>query len=101
MIEDYLAQTIWRKPRTGTDGYGQPTFGEAEQLAGRWIEKRRLVRNLQGEQVTSEVTVTVAPAQEMAVGDQLSCDGTTYLIAITVSASRDLGGEASVKRIYL
>lgn len=42
MISDYLAQDIWRKARTGVDGYGQPTLGASGQTKGRWLEKRRL-----------------------------------------------------------
>ena len=101
MVGDYLAQDIWRKPRTGVDGYGQPIFGAAVQIQGRWLEKRRLVRNAEGEQVISEVTVTLAPEEPLAVGDQLSADGTTYLDVIAVSVSRGLGGEAALKRAYL
>jgi len=101
MIGDYLAQTIWRKPKTGVDGYGQPTFGSPAETKGRWLEKRRLVRNAEGEQVIAEVTVTLAPDEEVAVGDQLSSDGSTYLTVIAVSISRGLGGEAALKRAYL
>ena len=101
MISDYLAQDIWRKARTGVDGYGQPTFGASVRTKGRWLEKRRLVRNAQGEQVISEVTVTLGPEEPLAVGDQLSADGTTYLTVIAVSVSRGLGGEAALKRAYL
>lgn len=101
MINDYLAQDIWHKPRMGVDGYGQPTFGAAVQTRGRWLEKRRLVRNGEGEQVISEVTVTVGPDEPLAVGDQLSTDGVTYLDVIAVSVSRSLGGEAALKRAYL
>lgn len=101
MISDYLAQDIWRKARTGVDGYGQPTLGASVQTKGRWLEKRRLVRNAQGEQVISEVTVTLRPEEPLAVGDQLSADGTTYLTVIAVSISRGLGGEAALRRAYL
>lgn len=101
MIGDYLAQTIWRKPRTGVDGYGQPTFGSPVQTKGRWLEKRRLVRNPEGEQVVSEVSATVGPGDEIAVGDQLSADGSTYLTVIAVSVPRGLGGGAVAKRAYL
>ena len=101
VIGAYLNQTLWRKPRTGVDGYGQPTFGRPVQTQGRWLEKRRLVRNANGEQVISEVSVTLAPEEAVAVGDQLSLDGSTYLTAIAVSASRGLGGEAIGKRAYL
>ena len=101
MIGDYLAQTIWRKPKTGVDENGQPTFGAAAQSKGRWLEKRRLVRNAEGEQVISEVTVTLAADAAVAVGDQLSADGAEYLTVIAVSTSRGLGGEAALKRAYL
>jgi len=101
MIGDYLVQEVWRKARTGVDGYGQPAFGAAVQTKGRWLEKRRLVRNPQGDQVISEVTVTLRPEAPLAVGDQLSGDGTTYLTVIAVSVSRGLGGEAVLRRAYL
>jgi len=101
MIGDYLAQDIWRKARTGVDGYGQPTFGAAVQTKGRWLEKRRLVRNAEGEQVISEVTVSLGLAEAVSVGDQLSADGATYLDVIALSVSRGLGGEAALKRAYL
>jgi len=101
MIGDYLAQDIWRKPRTGVDGYGQPAFGAAVETKGRWLEKRRLVRNAEGEQVISEVTVSLKPDEPAVVGDQLSADGVTYLDVIAVSVSRNLGGQAALKRAYL
>lgn len=101
MIGDYLAQDIWHRTRTGVDGYGQPTFGAPVQTKGRWLEKRRLVRNATGEQVISEVTVTLDSEAALAVGDRLSSDGSTYLTVIAISVSRGLGGEAALKRAYL
>ena len=101
LIGSYLAQSIWRKSRSGVDGYGQPTFGAAVQTKGRWLEKRRLVRNANGEQVISEVSVTLAADEAVAVGDQLSLDGSTYLTVIAVSADRDLAGGLVLKRAYL
>jgi hypothetical protein len=101
MIGDYLAQTIWRKPKTGVDGYGQPVFGSPAETKGRWLEKRRLVRNAQGEQVISEVSVTLSPDEAIAVGDQLSMDNSMYLTVISVSADRDLAGGLVLKRAYL
>ena len=101
MIGSYLAQSIWRKSRSGVDGYGQPTFGTPAQTKGRWLEKRRLVRNAQGEQVISEVSVTLMPDEAVAVGDQLSADGASYLTVIAVSADRDLAGGLVLRRAYL
>jgi len=101
MIGSYLAQAIWRKARIGVDGYGQPTFGTPTQTKGRWLEKRRLVRNAQGEQVISEVSVTLSPDEAIAVGDQLSMDNSMYLTVIALSADRDLAGGLVLKRAYL
>jgi len=101
VISAYLHQSIWRRPRIGVDGYGQPSFGSPVETKGRWLEKRRLVRNAQGEQVISEVSVTLAPDEAVAVGDQLSLDGSTYLTVIAVSVSRGLGGESMGRRAYL
>ncbi|MFB3882880.1 MAG: hypothetical protein ACE149_16570 [Armatimonadota bacterium] len=101
MISDYLAQDIWRRARVGVDGYGQPAFSVPVQTKGRWLERRRLVRNAQGEQVISEVSVTLAPDEAVAVGDQLSLDGVAYLTVIALSADRDLAGGVILKRAYL
>ena len=101
MIGSYLAQSIWRKSRSGVDGYGQPTFRPVVVTKGRWLEKCRLVRNAQGEQVISQVSVTLSPDEPIAVGDQLSVDGSMYLTVIAVSVSRGLGGEAIGRRVYL
>lgn len=101
MIESYLAQDIWRQPKTGVDENGQLTFGAPVQSRGRWLEKNRLVRNAQGEQVTSDVSVTLGPDEPVAVGDRLSLDEVTYVDVIAVSVSRGLVGEAIQKRAYL
>jgi hypothetical protein len=101
MIEDKLAQDIWRKPKTGVDENGQPTFGAATQMKGRWLQKNRLIRNAQGEQVTSDVTVTLGPGETIAVGDRLSLDQTVYVDVIALSVPRGLGGAAILKLAYL
>ena len=101
VISAYLNQSIWRRPRIGVDGYGQPSFGSPVETKGRWLEKRRLVRNAEGEQVLSEVSVTLSPDEAVAVGDQLSLDGVAYLTVIAVSADRDLAGGVVLKRAYL
>lgn len=101
MIDIYLGQTIWCRSRTGVDAYGQPVFAAAIQITGRWLEKHLLVRNAQGEQVLSEVSVTLTPEESVVVGDQLSADGVSYLTIIALSVSRGLSGEAMLKRAFL
>lgn len=101
MIATYTAQTIWRKPKTGVDANGQPVFGAAVQMTARWLEKRRLVRNAQGEQVISEVTVSLAGDAAVVAGDRLSADGTVYHDVIAFSVSRGLSGAPELKRAFI
>lgn len=59
------------------------------------------MRNAQGEQVISQISVTLGPDEPVGVGDQLSLDGSTYLTVIAVSADRDLAGGLVLKKAYL
>ena len=100
MIGSYLAQTIHHKAASGTDGYGQSTFDAAVQIPGRWVEKRRIVRNKDGREVISEISVTLAGDSAVEAGDQLSIDGEFYVDVITTSSAPDLGGEPITKRAF-
>jgi hypothetical protein len=88
MTSPFMSETVYRRARSGSDGYGQPTFATAVATKGRWQQKRRMVRDAKGEQVLSEVTVMLDPADTVAPGDQLSRDGTAYLTVITVEDSK-------------
>ena len=101
MIGDYLAQTVWWKAATPADAYGQAGHAAAVQTTGRWLEKRRLIRNAEGEQKVSEITVVLDGASTVSPGDQLSSDGTTYLDVMQTSTSRGLEGEIVLRRAYL
>jgi len=100
MIGSYLAQTIHHKASSGVDGYGQSTFDAAVQIAGRWVEKRRIVRNREGREVVSEISVTLDGDSAVAAGDQLSIDGEFYAEVITVSSAPALGGDPITKRAF-
>lgn len=56
MIEDYFTdKKLWRH-KTGTDDYTQPTY-EDKTIDCRFMQKTKLVRNKQGEQMVSQATV--------------------------------------------
>jgi len=101
VIEFALNQALKLRRRSGVDGYGQPTFAAATALQGRWLRKQHLVRNAQGEQQTSDVSVTLGPSVAITVGDQLSADdGASWLSVIAMSDSRGLS-ESILQRVYL
>ena len=49
-------QTVTVAPRTGVDGYGEPTYGAAVSYRARVTGRRRVVRNARGEEVLSAHT---------------------------------------------
>jgi len=100
VIESYLAQDLWWKQQTDSDGYGQPVLAAAVQSKGRWVEKRRVVRNTDGREVLSEVSVTLPADHEVAAGDRLSADGETYVEVIAVSRGVGLSGGTMTVRAF-
>ncbi len=68
-------QTCIHWPRTGTDGYGRPTFGTPSELDCRWSGKNEKFTSATGEELVSRAQVFV---DGVAVGDVLmlgSLDG--------------------------
>ncbi|MBN1319963.1 MAG: hypothetical protein JXA87_03890 [Thermoleophilia bacterium] len=100
MIRNYLSQTLYHQAKLGDNEYSQPTFAKAVEIKGRWVEKRRIVRNAQGREVVSEISVTLAGDSAVAPGDRLSSDGELYFDVITVSSFPGLGGAPLTKRAY-
>jgi hypothetical protein len=102
MIDDYLSQTCYQRNRLGTaDGYGQPAFGSVKKTACRWTQKRRVVRNSNGDQVISEVSVTLPGSTVLLPGDQLSLDDETWLTVISTGGGTGLEGETILVRAFL
>jgi len=100
VIRNYLSQTLYHQAKLVDDEYGQPAFAKAVETKGRWVEKRRIVRNAQGREVVSEISVTLAGDSTVAVGDRLSIDGELYFDVITVSSAPGLGGDPITKRAF-
>jgi hypothetical protein len=84
MIELYLChRAIWRRT-TGTNEYGEPVVEEKE-IQVRWISKRRLVRDRQGQEVVSESLVyTTEPVQP---GDTLVYAGREWPVISVLDAT--------------
>ena len=100
MIGSYLAQEVWRRANAGPDEYGQPTFETAVKSRGRWTEKRRLVRNADGVEVLSEISVTLTGGEPLESGDQVSLDGETWFEVIAISRGVALGGGRLTTRAF-
>lgn len=97
MIKGYLNQTAVWKQVVGRNEFNEPITEETI-IRVRWEGKRRLVRNVQGEEVISEARVF---CKEMVLpGDLLEYDDREWLV-IAVSTIPDLHGEACYREVAL
>lgn len=96
MIGPYLSQTSVWKRRTGSDGYGAPTFSQTA-IPSRWEQKRTMVRDSKGDEVLSEARVYVTAA--VTAGDELvDPDGRGWTV-ITVWIRRNLSGVEEFREV--
>ena len=65
-------QSVTIEPRSGVDGYSVPTYGTGVSYRCRISGKRRLVRNLLGEEVLSSHTVYLAANPNVGAHDRVT-----------------------------
>jgi len=76
-LADLLLQTITLERRTGLDQYGAHTYGTAESLAARVVNRLRMVRNVAGQEVTSNTTIWIIGNNDIKAVDRITLpDGT-------------------------
>ncbi len=82
MIKGYLNQTATWHYVTGKNSYGEPTF-DSKAIKVRWEGKRRLVRDVSGQEVVSEARVFCTDAVQP--GDKLEYGGKAWpVIAVSM-----------------
>lgn len=59
---DSMTETVNLAPRTGSDGFGQPTYGSNVAHAARIERSPELVRDVNGSEVVSSARVYTVPA---------------------------------------
>jgi hypothetical protein len=95
MIQDHLNQTATWYCVTGQNEYGE-SITSSKTISVRWEGKRRLVRDVSGQEVVSEARVFCTEA--VKVGDLLEHDGRSWPV-IAVSAMPGLNGVESHKEV--
>jgi hypothetical protein len=55
-----MPDSVTYEPRTGTDAYGDPTFGIPKTYRARVVGEQKLIRGFSGEEVVSAQTVYLA-----------------------------------------
>ncbi|MFY9189422.1 MAG: hypothetical protein WAO22_09245 [bacterium] len=97
MIEGYLNQRAVWKRKTGSNEYGEPVTKQ-KSIKVRWEGKRRLVRDVSGQEVVSEARVfCTAPVQP---GDLLEYAGRKWPV-ITVASVPGLDGATNHREVAL
>lgn len=95
MIRNYLNQTVLWKQMISEDGY-PPQPGPGVPINVRWEGKRRLVRNLQGQEVVSEARVFCT--EQVGPGDVLEYGGRDWPV-ITISEAVGLDGRLGFREV--
>lgn len=54
---DLMTQTMEWEPRTGLDEYSRPTYGSATTVRCRVVNRPRMTRDVNGQEVVSSTTV--------------------------------------------
>ncbi|MDD3921341.1 MAG: hypothetical protein PHO41_09250 [Eubacteriales bacterium] len=97
-ITNYLNQTCSWYGKTGNNSYGEPTYGAGASIDCRWEDKRKLVRNAQGVEITSVATAyTTSNIQE---NDKLTYSGRDYIV-LMVADQPWLDGTINHREVYL
>jgi hypothetical protein len=52
-----MPDSITYEPRTGTDGYGDPTYGTSQIIKARVVGEQKLIRGFNGTEVLAAQTV--------------------------------------------
>lgn len=73
----------------GTTGTGQPVYGAAVSVPGRFVGKRRAVRRSDGTDVIADATFDVRPGLDVPAESRVTRDGKVYEV-LAVSDAEDL-----------
>lgn len=96
MIQDYLKQVATWKKTVSIGGYPPTPQEPGTPIKVRWEEKRRLVRNSQGQEVVSEAKASCL--EDVKPGDVLNYGGRDWPV-IAVSETIDLGGVVQYREV--
>jgi hypothetical protein len=62
-FDDLLSEEVKRRPYTGQDGYGQPTFGASSKVQCRIVYKPEIIRRRGAGEATGAIREIVAAAK--------------------------------------
>jgi len=89
----YLNQTVTWSAKSGQDKYNKITYSDSS-ISARKEGRRRMVRNLQGEEVVSETTIYT----QSAIGAEDKIDGE---LVIRVNDWIDFNGSVVGYEVYI
>jgi hypothetical protein len=100
--KSWLNQTITRYPATGSNNYGQPTYGSTNTIACQIIQRNVITTSKDGSDVMSSTQILIDGAETIGDNDKIVLpDGTTYPYIIGIkSVPNPRTGSAYFKMIY-
>lgn len=95
-----LNQIIVIEPSTGTDAYGQSTYGTGVSVHARVEGKNRMVMNAQGNNVVSGTSIYIDGTTVVTTSSRITLpDGTKPLI-LSIESMPDIDGTPHHKVIF-
>ncbi len=76
-----MPDSIVYEPRTGTDGYGDPTYGTAQTIKARVVGEQKLIRGFSGAEVLAAQTVYLGSVVIVQPTDRITLS--TAIVAST------------------
>lgn len=99
MIDAYLTDDVTRYIDAGLDEWTTRTY-TSEEIKAMVIFKTRLVRNIRGEEVTSNAQLLIKIGQAMSHKDRIMLEGESFTHAIiNIGKPRDFS--EVLKEVYL
>jgi hypothetical protein len=89
---DMMRDVIQWQQLSGYDGHGQPSFGTITEIKCRIVDKERLIRTLDGQEVVSKTTIYCDSDHGVDVNDRITLPSGEQPIMLRINTYPDEQG---------
>lgn len=100
-VKDLFSDTATWAALTGRDQYGTPTYGSGTAFTARLVRKNSLVRDRQGQEVTSRAHLWLAGSPAIDTDDKITLSDSTVPVIVSVERYQDEHGATHTKVFFL
>lgn len=100
-FREMFPDTVTWAPLTSRDQYGTPTYGAGTAFDCRLVRRNTLVRDRQGQEVTSRAHVWLMGSPAVDSDDKLTLSDGSVPVIVSVERYQDEGGSSHTKVYFL